>query len=338
MKTSAKKKWYRFGKETVEPGESKSIFIDIARLYDFTELQLPIHVMRGHTDGPRLFISGAIHGDEIVGTEIIRRLLMHPELRNINGMLIAVPVVNVFGFNQRSRYLPDRRDLNRSFPGSKTGSLASQLASLFTREIVSKCTHGIDIHSAARDRNNLPQIRASLEDSETRKLALSFGASVVIHSQLRDGSLREAARKKGIQMLLFEGGEALRISEKVVKVGLEGCLSVMRTIGMLHGKPKKGSSATLAQSSHWIRAPHSGTAVFLKKLGSVVRTNQVIAVISDPLGTMQVQVTADSEGIIIGRTELPLVNKGDAMFHLATSRAVSSRMDKFTMREFEIYD
>ncbi|MBN22819.1 MAG: succinylglutamate desuccinylase [Bdellovibrionaceae bacterium] len=277
--------------------------------------------MRGKTKGPRLFISAAIHGDEIVGTEIIRRLLVRPELKEIKGMLIAAPIVNIFGFNNKSRYLPDRRDLNRSFPGKKNGPLAAQLANLFMKEIVAKCTHGIDLHSGGRDRKNLPQIRAFIDDPETKRLALAFGTPVVIHSKVRDGSLREAARKKKIPMLLFEGGEALRIDEKTVKMGVQGCLSVMRSIGMIKGK-KTRNKTHIAKGSSWIRAPHSGTVNSMKRLGTTVRKGQTIATISDPLGSEKIKVIAPRNGIIIGKTELPLVNKGDAMFHIATSEAL----------------
>ena len=196
--------------QTIKPGERKKIFLRIAALYDYTDISIPIEVIRGKVDGPILFISAAIHGDEINGVEIVKRVLKRVSIDKLKGTLIAIPIVNVFGFNNLSRYLPDRRDLNRSFPGQKNGSLASRLASIFMKEIVHKCTHGIDLHTGAVHRTNLPQIRACLDDAATKTLAKSFGVPVVIDSTLRDGSLREAARRKGIPMLLFEGGEALR--------------------------------------------------------------------------------------------------------------------------------
>lgn len=224
---------FKIGGQNILPGERKQIQIKIAALYDYTDLNMPIEVIRGKEDGPTLFISAAIHGDEINGVEIAKRLLQKKELVKIKGILIIIPVVNVFGFNHKSRYLPDRRDLNRSFPGSPKGSLAGRLANIFMKEIVSKCTHGIDLHTGAIHRSNLPQVRAFLDDKKTAELAHAFGVPVILHSRLKDGSLREAARKKRVKTLLFEGGEALRFEEEVIRSGLRGCLSVMREIGML---------------------------------------------------------------------------------------------------------
>ena len=221
------------GGTSISPGERKRVLLDVAKLYDFTDMNIPIEVIRGKKDGPVLFVSGAIHGDEINGVEIIRQLLTHKALSRIKGTLIAVPIVNVFGFNTKSRYLPDRRDLNRCFPGSENGSLAAQIAHIFMTEIVQKCTHGIDLHCAAINRINLPQIRACLDDPLTENMAKAFHVPVVLHSELRDGSLRQATKELGIPTLLFEGGESLRFNGKVIKGGLQGVLSVMRDIGML---------------------------------------------------------------------------------------------------------
>ncbi len=190
----------------VEQGQRTTIDLPMARLYTHTEMTMPVHVVHGKKPGPVLFVCAAIHGDEIVGVEIIRRLLKLKFLSRLHGTLLAIPVVNPFGFINRSRYLPDRRDLNRSFPGSRKGSLASRLASLFMEEIAGYCTHGIDLHSGSNSRSNLPQVRACLDDAETERLARVFGAPVIINSRVRDGSLREAVADKGIPMLLYEGG------------------------------------------------------------------------------------------------------------------------------------
>jgi predicted deacylase len=307
---------------TIMPGERKLVQIDVAGLFDYTRISIPVEVIRGKEDGPVLFISAAIHGDEINGTEIINRILNRKIFKNIKGTLIAVPIVNVFGFNTLSRYLPGRRDLNRSFPGSSNGALASQLAKIFMKEVVLKCTHGIDLHTAAIHRSNLPQIRACLDDKETELLAKDFGVPVILHSQLRDGSLREAARQKNIPILLFEGGEALRFDEEVIRSGVKGCVSVMRKIGMLSApvlkkSVKRKARTYIAKGSSWIRAPHSGSFILKKKLGAHVAAGDVLAVISDPFGRKKVEVVADEDGIIIGKSTLPLVHKGDAMFHIA---------------------
>lgn len=304
-------------------GERKNVQIEFASLYDYTPLAIPVEVVRGNQPGPTMFISGAIHGDEINGTEIIKRVLKKSALKQIRGSLIAIPVVNVFGFNTKSRYLPDRRDLNRCFPGSRNGSLAARLASIFMREIVNKSNYGIDLHTAAIHRSNLPQIRACLDDPQTKDLAKAFGVPVMIHSEVRDGSLREASRRKGIPMLLFEGGEALRFNEDVIKTGVSGCLSVMRKVGMLPPRSsRKGRvqkrEAFMAKDSYWIRAPHSGSFRSVRKLGDAVKQGETIAVISDLFGKNPVEVAAKDGGVVIGMSTMPLVNRGDAMFHIAT--------------------
>ncbi|USO05544.1 MAG: succinylglutamate desuccinylase/aspartoacylase family protein [Rhodospirillales bacterium] len=321
------------GGTIIKRGERKRVYLDVAKLYDFTNMNIPIEVIRGKQDGPVLFVSGAVHGDELNGIEIVRQLLTKKTLSHIKGTLIAVPIVNVFGFNTKSRYLPDRRDLNRSFPGSKTGSLTGQLAHIFMKEIVEKCTHGIDLHCAAIHRINLPQIRACLDDPETQAMAEAFNVPVVMHSELRDGSLREATRELGIPTLLFEGGEALRFNGKVIKSGLQGVLSVMREIGMLPQKNKtKTKEVFIARSSHWIRAPHSGILSSKKKIGQRVKKGQILGVISDPFGREKHEVLARRTGIIVGAVTLPLVNKGDAAFHVATfedASAVEEHVDMF---------
>jgi hypothetical protein len=304
----------------VRPGQSLTINLPIADLYTNTELTMPVRVMRGNRKGPTLFVSAAIHGDEINGTEIIRRLLNLKLLKRLRGNLIAVPVVNVFGFINHSRYTPDRRDLNRSFPGSETGSLASRLAHLFMTEIVSHCDYGIDLHTGSNHRTNLPQIRAVLDNSETERLDQAFGSPVMMNADLRDGSLREAVANRNIPVLLYEGGEPLRFDEMSIKFGVRGIVSVMRAIGMLPGKRSTGRAPKplLAKTSTWVRAPHSGLLRFKKPLGSRVKKDEVLGEISHPLGRHEVEVCAPKSGIIIGHVNLPLVNEGDALFHIAS--------------------
>ena len=200
------------------------------------------------------------------------------------------------------------------------------------KEIVSKCTHGIDLHTGAIHRTNLPQIRACLNDEATRSLAEGFGVPVVIDSSLRDGSLREAARKKKVSMLLYEGGQALRFEDSVISAGLRGCISVMNKIGMIEASFVKratlnNSKIFIAKSSYWTRAPHSGVFSALKKIGAKVEAGDILATISDPFGRDSYKVVAEEDGILIGATLLPLVNLGDAMFHIATFRN-SSRVKK----------
>ncbi len=310
------------GGVTIKPGERKRILLDVAKLYDFTNMNIPIEVIRGKEDGPVLFVSGAVHGDEINGVEIIRRLLNKKALKTIKGTLIAVPIVNVFGFNTKSRYLPDRRDLNRCFPGSQTGSLAAQMAHTFLTEVVDHCTHGIDLHCASNNRVNLPQIRGWFDEKmpELKKMAKAFRSPVIVHSPMLEGSLRHATYMRGIPILLFEGGESLRFNEKVIASGLTGVMNVMRELKMLKPlKEKKHPHDTFtAKSSHWLRAPHSGILAARKQLGQRVKKGQVMGVISDPFGQDKHEIRAKRKGIIIGISAFPLLNKGDAVFHVAT--------------------
>ena len=307
------------GDTKIRPGERANVDLPVADLYTSTSLSMPVKVIRGRQAGPVLFVSAAIHGDELNGVEIVRRLLQRKTLRSIRGTLIAIPVVNVHGFLDQSRYLPDRRDLNRSFPGSAKGSIAARLASLFLREIVAKADVGIDLHTGAVHRSNLPQIRANLDDPETLDIANAFGAPVVINSNTRDGSLRACAAKRGMPMLIYEAGEALRFDETGIRIGLRGILSVMRSMHMLPAvKTAAPVDPVIARSTRWIRASTSGVVTGKAKLGSTISKGQVIAKISDPLGDAEVRVIAPSDGIIIGCSNLPLAHEGDALFNLGT--------------------
>lgn len=305
--------------QKVWPGERKTIDLVVGKLYTHSPITMPVQVLCGHQAGPVMFISAAIHGDELNGVEIIRRLLKVPALKRLKGTLIAVPIVNLHGFINQSRYLPDRRDLNRSFPGSEKGSLAGRVARLFLDEIVERCTHGIDLHTGAIHRSNLPQIRADLDNEETLALAKAFGTPVVLNSNLRDGSLREAANKKGIPVLLYEAGEALRFDELSIRGGVQGILRVMRRLEMLPASRKKNEfDPIVARSSAWVRAPQDGIFRAKVKQGDRVQKDQTLmAVVSDPFGESEVEIWAPFSGIVIGQLHLPLVNEGEALFHIA---------------------
>jgi len=230
-----------------------------------------------------------------------------------------VPIVNTFGFLNHSRYLPDRRDLNRSFPGSPSGSLAARLAHIFMTEIVARSDVGIDLHSAAIHRTNLPQVRVSARKPETMALADAFGAPVVIISKLRDGSLRLAAVQSGMDILLFEAGEGLRFDEFAVRAGVMGILRVMRQLGMVPAKgiTKPRTTPIRSSSSNWLRAPAGGLLRTIKTIGAVVEAGDTLGLVSSPFGDQEAEVVATSAGVIIGRTNLPVVNEGDALFHIA---------------------
>jgi len=303
----------------IRPGKRAAVELEVPALYTHTRVTMPIQVIHSREPGPALFLSAALHGDEINGVEIIRRVLLEKAVRHLRGTLVAVPVVNIYGFINKSRYLPDRRDLNRSFPGSETGSMAARMAHLFLNEIAAKCTHGIDLHTGAIHRENVPQMRALLDDPETERLARSFGLPIILNAGIVEGSLREAVERMGITVVVYEAGEALRFDELAIRAGVKGVLSAMRELRMLPGaKPgRKGAAALVAQSSSWVRAPQSGILRSMKPLGAKVQKGTLLGVVSDPFGENEEPVYAPNEGIIIGRTTIPLVNEGEALFHVA---------------------
>lgn len=305
------------GGQEILPGERRVIDIAVAPMYTHDDLSISVQVVRSKHPGPTLFVCAAIHGDEINGVEIIRRLLQNPILDRLKGTLIAIPIVNIYGFIHHSRYLPDGRDLNRSFPGSGKGSLTGRLAQTFMKEIVAKSTHGIDLHTGARHRSNFPQIRANLDDPETLALTTAFGAPLAINSAIRDGSLRQCASDIGVPVILYESCEALRFDETYIRAGETGIVNVMRHLGMLRKRRGQIKPPIISQESSWVRAPASGVMRVLVPLGAEVSPGQTLGIIADPLGSSEVDVLADQGGIIIGRTNLPLVYEGDALFHIA---------------------
>ena len=310
---------FEIGNTSVEPGTRKTVSLSMSLLSNHTPMEIPVHVIHGKNEGPRLFMCAAIHGDELNGVEIIRRVLKVPRLNKLRGTLIAVPIVNVFGFLAHSRYLPDRRDLNRNFPGTEKGSLTSQLAHLFMKEVVLRCTHGIDLHTGAIHRSNLPQIRADLTDPNMEALTKSFSAPLILHSNLRDGSLRRAATDKQIPTMLYEAGEALRFDEFAIRLGVRGIFRVVQTLGMIgkHPPPAPTTKSVVSMSSYWLRAQTGGVFRSLHPLGVRVKRGDQLGTIADPMGEKESAVIAGEPGILIGRTNLPVVNQGDALFHIA---------------------
>jgi predicted deacylase len=326
---------FTIGGVEVPPGKRRTIDLPFVDLALQTPMSMPVQVVHGRRPGPRLFVNAAVHGDEINGVEIIRRLLNLGALRHIRGTLVAVPVVNVFGFVSLSRNLPDRRDLNRSFPGSARGSLAGRLANLFLGEIVAKCSHGIDLHTGAIHRDNYPQIRVNMDHGEAAQMALSFGVPLVINSGYREGSLREAAARLDIPVIVYEASEALRFDEFAIRAGVRGVVGVMRALGMLKDRkrPKrKPVEPMLVRSSTWVRAAQSGILRRAVALGKLVRKGERLGAIADPFGGNEIEVLSPAEGIVIGGTNLPLVHEGDALFHIGRfegTQVAAKAMDAF---------
>lgn len=304
----------------VNPGERKALELPAPNIYTQHSITIPIHVIHGKKKGPRIFVMAAVHGDEINGIEIIRRLLSQRILKTLNGTLIVVPVANVYGFITAVRYLPDRRDLNRSFPGSKLGSLSARLANLFMEEIISKCTHGIDLHTGNIHIENLPHIRTNLDVPGALRFARFFRAPIIMDAKLRDGSLRQAATELNIPVLVYEGGEALRFNELAIRIGLHGILNVLSALKMI-SIPKltsqKNLKSRVAYHSSWVRSPESGIVHPLNVLGSDVEEGEKIGIIANPFAKKEKEIISPIEGVIIGKSTFPLANEGDALFHVA---------------------
>lgn len=304
--------------QSIPPGTKKYIEIPVSRLITGSPVSIPVQVFHGAYKGPVLWINAAIHGDEIQGVEIIRRVteLLNP--KKLCGTIISVPIVNIHGFIHRDRYLPDRRDLNRSFPGSPKGSLASRIANLFITEIVQKSDYGIDLHTGSDGRNNLPHIRTNLEDTECRDLALIFGAPVIVDSKERDGSLRAAAIDINKKILLFEGGEANRFNESAIQTAVMGISRILAYLGIIEMEVLPPPyHVQISTKTSWIRAKKSGIARLETQVGDVVEKGNSMGIIYDSIGKKLSSIKAHMNGLVIGKTETPLINQGDAMYHIA---------------------
>lgn len=304
------------GDTTVPPGRKIRIELPFATLSTGSIASLPVAVINGRSTGPNVWISGAIHGDELNGVEVVRRVMKQLDAKSLRGAVIAVPIVNPLGFIHESRYLPDRRDLNRSFPGSVRGSSASRLAHLFMSEIVAQCSVGIDCHTATGHRSNIPQVRADTDDTDTMKLARAFGAPFTVHARLRDGSLREAATSKGIKVLLFEGGQAHRFDEDVITAGVDGIMRTIRQLGMIDARLPRADPTQLIKKTRWVRARRGGLVEVFPRLGDKVEESETIAEISDAFGYRPTAVRSTASGWVIGRSLNPQVNPGDALVNI----------------------
>ena len=305
------------GGEEIPPGSRRRIQIDVARLPTGDWLSLPVEVINGEKPGPSMWLDAAIHGDEINGLEIIHQVLDILDGAELAGQVLAVPIVNVFGFVQQTRYLPDRRDLNRCFPGSSKGSLASRIARLFMTEIVDRCDYGIDFHTGSLHRNNMPQIRAELADPETRRIAEAFGAPVLYRAGKIRGSLRAAAVKRGKHILVYEAGEPMRFEKQAIEVGVRGTLRVLGALGMWPTPEEPLPPAFEASKTSWVRAGRSGIMHLAVELGQEVENRETLAVITDVASSKRMTVKARFPGLVIGILNNPLVHQGDALVHLA---------------------
>ena len=310
----------------VRPGRRGRVDLPTGTLISGSPISMGVQVLHGRREGPTVWLSAAIHGDEILGVEVIRRVLAQVDVRALGGTILAVPIVNVHGFNTGDRYLPDRRDLNRAFPGSTRGSFAARLANVLLKEVVAPSDIGIDLHTGSLGRSNLPQIRADLADERTHELARVFGTPIVIDANVRDGSLRQVATERGKTVLLYEGGEALRFDEHAIEVATQGILRVLAHLSMIEaaGVPA-GEEPAVSSGSGWVRASRSGIVHTLEPLGARVERGQPVARLLGPFGERTSQLRARYDGVVIGLAQHPLVNRGDAVCHIARTHATAER-------------
>lgn len=306
--------------EEIIPGRKKYLNLDIARLHTYTKLEVPVVVERAKTDGPVLLLTAGIHGDELNGVEIVRELLAKKYTRPDAGMVITVPTVNIFGFINQTREFPDGKDLNRAFPGTKKGSLASIFAHHLMNEILPHVDYCIDFHTGGARRFNSSQIRISKENEELLQLAKVFNPRFIVYAAQRDKSFREAAAKSGKKVMLFEGGKSHDFNQRITSRGVYGTLRVMHHLGMRDFSTEIQSNGVQApvivRESSWLRARQGGLFRFFVKDGSKVEKGQVVGTISDPYGKYEFKVKIPHSGYIIGLNHAPVVYKGDALLHL----------------------
>lgn len=309
---------FRLGDVDVAPGTRQRVLLDVGTFLTSEPLRLAVHVLHGNRPGPVLLVTAAIHGDETNGTEIVRRLLRDRRLNRLAGTLLALPIVNRPGFVTRSRYMPDRRDLNRLFPGSPGGSLGSRLARVLTEEVVQRADVVLDLHTGAVNRPNFPQIRICPDRDKDLELARVFSPPVILVGHPKEGTFRHACRTLGKPFLLYEAGEALRLDTPAIRFGVEGTVSVMRQLGMLRGKATVRRLPLVASRSFWERAPAGGIFTPLVPLGKAVEAGTQLGFVADPHGSGDTPVIAGKAGVLIGRTNDAAADEGDGLFHLAS--------------------
>ncbi len=312
---------FLIGGTRVKPGSRELISIPAVRLYTSTPVDIELSVFHGRKPGPVLLVTSTLHGDELNGVEICRQLMRRKRLSRLRGTLLVVPVVNSLSFIQQSRYLPDRRDLNRCFPGSANGSLGSRLAHILRTELLALATHAIDLHTGAIHRTNLPQIRADLRNPVNLRMAQAFNAPVILDSVPSEGTYRACASEDQVPTIVYEAGEALRFDPASVKAGVQGILRVMEMLDMLplsrSDKRRTGMKPVQVHRSYWERAECDGMMVRRAKLGATVLEGEVICTLATPFDNVSHDIRARSDGLVIGANQIPLVNEGEALLHIA---------------------
>jgi predicted deacylase len=308
--------------ESIMPGESKTINVEIARLHTTTKLNIPIIVRRSKIAGPVVLFSAGIHGDEINGIEIVRQLISKKINKPKRGTIICIPIINIYGFVNKSREFPDGRDLNRVFPGSKSGSLASRFAFHILTEIMPIVQYAVDFHAGGASRFNAPQIRLTQNNEELKILADVFNAPFTLYSKNISGSFRSSSEKLNVKMLLFEGGKSLDINSDIADEGVNGVKRLLAHLDMLdpkHTVAKQNKPTIYIEKSGWIRAKCSGLLHDYDTIGKFVKKGTVLATITDPFGKFERKVKAPNDGYIINANHSPIVYEGDAIYHMSNT-------------------
>lgn len=311
-------KTFSINGRNIELGQKAKIDLRIAKLPTHTTIDLPVYIYRGEADGPVLLITAGLHGDELNGVEIIRRLIVSKEVTPSVGTILLIPIVNIYGFINNSRLMPDGRDLNRSFPGSKDGSLAGRIAYTLMNVVMPHVNYGVDFHTGGVN-TNYPQIRCTFDVPRNMELAKAFSPPFIINSRLREGSFRREAQSVGKTILVYEGGESLRFDELVINEGIEGVKRLMSYLGMRYTNVEKNSSTVVFNETTWVRANYSGLYRPLINYGDQIAKGQTIATITDPYGEIEYKLRSRHKGYVLGVKTLPIVNRGDALIHIGIS-------------------
>ena len=316
---------WKIAGRTVKAGETADLKIKMSERYTGDAINLPVRVIRAKRPGPSVFVTAAIHGEELNGVGVVHELMYGEQVALTAGTLVMVPVVNIFGFETQSRYMPDRRDLNRSFPGSAKGSLSSRVARIVFDTLIPRCDYGIDLHTAATSRTNFPNIRADLTNPDVRRIARSFGCELMVHGKGPDSSFRREAVRAGCAVITVEAGEPLKIEPSVLEVGLRGVHNVLADLGMIDQPIVKPAYQTRIDKSVWVRANLGGILRFHVGPGEVVAEGQPIATNASVIGRERDVLLAPSAGVVLGMTTLPTVKPGEPVCHLAVPKAAVLR-------------
>ena len=307
---------FSIGEHSIRPGEFKEININIARLPSRTQIDTPIYVYRAPIDGPVLALTAGMHGDEINGMEIVRRIIDSGYNKVLRGTVLCMPVINVYGFLNYSREVPDGKDINRSFPGSKTGSLASRVAYHMTHDVLPYIDYGVDFHTGGAMRTNYPQVRCVMQEEKNVELAAAFNAPFTIDSPFRPHSLRQTAAKKGKNIIVYEGGESVRFDLHAIEEGVNGTLRLMKHLNMIDSAPAPTEENKIVWNSSWVRARTAGLFLPAIKCGDLIHKNQVVGTLTDPFGEFKEEVKSPTIGYVVGLNNNPVVNAGDALLHI----------------------